>query len=59
VTQYIGELCRYLLVAPPGPGDRKHRVRISIGNGMRPEIWDEYQVHYRQHYRQHCRHHSP
>jgi fatty-acyl-CoA synthase len=36
---YIGELCRYLLNQPPRPSDRAHRVRLAIGNGLRPEIW--------------------
>jgi acyl-CoA synthetase (AMP-forming)/AMP-acid ligase II len=40
---YIGELCRYLLLQPPGPQDRDHRVRVAIGNGLRPEIWDAFQ----------------
>ncbi len=40
---YIGELCRYLLNQPPGKHDRDHRVRVVIGNGLRPEIWDEFQ----------------
>ncbi|WP_132991832.1 long-chain-acyl-CoA synthetase [Gordonia zhaorongruii] len=39
---YIGELCRYLLAQPPKDTDRKHSVRVIIGNGMRPEIWDEF-----------------
>lgn len=43
VVQYIGELCRYLLSAPPSPADRAHRVRIAIGNGLRPDIWAEFQ----------------
>lgn len=33
VVQYIGELCRYLLATPPSPSDKKHKVRIAIGNG--------------------------
>lgn len=33
---YIGELCRYLLNQPPKPTDRKHRVRVIVGNGLRP-----------------------
>jgi fatty-acyl-CoA synthase len=41
--QYIGEFCRYLLNQPPGPGDRDHRVRIVIGNGLRPDIWEPFQ----------------
>ena len=35
IIQYIGELCRYLLAAPPSPYDRQHRVRIAIGGGLR------------------------
>lgn len=43
---YIGELCRYLLNRPPTAGDRDHRVRAIIGNGLRPEIWDEFQTRF-------------
>ncbi len=39
---YIGEICRYLLNQPPKPTDRTHRVRLIAGNGLRPEIWDEF-----------------
>jgi fatty-acyl-CoA synthase len=39
---YIGELCRYLLAQPPKPTDRQHRVRVVVGNGLRPEIWQEF-----------------
>ncbi|GAC56222.1 putative fatty-acid--CoA ligase [Gordonia hirsuta DSM 44140 = NBRC 16056] len=39
---YIGELCRYLLAQPEKPTDRQHAVRIMVGNGLRPEIWDEF-----------------
>lgn len=41
--QYIGELCRYLLAVPPGKFDQAHKLRIAFGNGLRPEIWDEFQ----------------
>ncbi|XP_034826561.1 long-chain fatty acid transport protein 1-like isoform X2 [Maniola hyperantus] len=41
-TQYIGEICRYLLAVPPGPYDKAHKVRIIIGNGLRPQIWEEF-----------------
>jgi fatty-acyl-CoA synthase len=41
--QYIGELCRYLLNAPPGPHERDHGVRAITGNGLRPEIWAAFQ----------------
>ena len=40
---YIGEICRYLLNQDPGPGDRDHSIRVMTGNGLRPEIWDEFQ----------------
>jgi fatty-acyl-CoA synthase len=39
---YIGELCRYLLNQPEKATDRAHRVRVIAGNGLRPEIWDEF-----------------
>lgn len=39
---YIGEVCRYLLNQPPKPTDRAHKVRVIAGNGLRPEIWDEF-----------------
>merc|ERR1719265_69777 len=41
--QYIGELCRYLLQHADGPSDKSHSLRVAIGNGLRPEIWDEFQ----------------
>ncbi len=39
---YIGEICAYLLNQPDKPTDRKHRVRVIAGNGLRPTIWDEF-----------------
>jgi fatty-acyl-CoA synthase len=44
--QYIGELCRYLLNAPPGPHERDHTIRAITGNGLRPEIWDAFQTRF-------------
>ncbi len=41
--EYIGELCRYLLNAPPTPLERGHKIRVITGNGLRPEIWREFQ----------------
>ena len=43
VVQYIGELCRYLLSQPHCPAEKQHSVRIAIGNGLRPQIWNEFQ----------------
>ncbi|NKF24027.1 long-chain-acyl-CoA synthetase [Solimonas marina] len=40
---YIGELCRYLLNQPAKDGDRQHHVRLIIGNGLRAELWDDFQ----------------
>jgi acyl-CoA synthetase (AMP-forming)/AMP-acid ligase II len=40
---YIGELCRYLLNQPESPRDREHRVRLIVGNGLRPELWEAFQ----------------
>ncbi|MGB9227735.1 long-chain-acyl-CoA synthetase FadD6 [Mycobacterium sp.] len=43
---YIGELCRYLLNQPPKPTDRAHKVRVMAGNGLRPDIWDEFTMRF-------------
>jgi acyl-CoA synthetase (AMP-forming)/AMP-acid ligase II len=40
--QYVGEMCRYLLSAPPSPRDRDHTVRLVFGNGMRPDVWNRF-----------------
>jgi len=39
---YVGELCRYLIDAPPSELEKGHRVKKMIGNGMRPNIWDKF-----------------
>jgi len=41
--KYIGELCRYLMVSPPHPLDSKNSIRMAVGNGLRPDIWEEFQ----------------
>jgi fatty-acyl-CoA synthase len=41
--QYIGELCRYLLNAPPAASERAHRLRLGCGNGLRGDIWRAFQ----------------
>ena len=40
-SQYIGELCRYLLAVEPSPLDRQNELRVAIGNGLRPDIWEK------------------
>lgn len=42
VIQYIGEICRYLLNAPPSPLDKTHTIRMAHGNGMRPDVWNRF-----------------
>jgi fatty-acyl-CoA synthase len=41
--QYIGELCRYLVNAPVHPCERRHRLRMCCGNGLRADIWEKFQ----------------
>jgi fatty-acyl-CoA synthase len=40
---YIGELCRFLVNAPPSPDDRAHGIRFCLGNGLRPDIFATFQ----------------
>lgn len=42
VVQYIGEICRYLLSQPVRPSERGHRVRLAVGNGLRPSVWEAF-----------------
>jgi fatty-acyl-CoA synthase len=42
-VQYIGELCRYLLNSPTHPDERRHKIRLALGNGLRPEVWKPFQ----------------
>ena len=43
---YVGELCRYLLNAPPSAKDRAHRIRLCVGNGLRPDIFSAFQTRF-------------
>jgi fatty-acyl-CoA synthase len=45
--QYIGELCRYLVKAPPSPQEHRHKLRMIAGNGLRPEVWAPFQERFR------------
>ncbi len=40
---YIGELCRYLLNSNSHPGERTHKLRIGVGNGLRADVWTAFQ----------------
>ncbi len=37
---YIGELLRYLSQVPPHAAEREHGIRIILGNGLRPDLWE-------------------
>ncbi|KAF0875117.1 S27A1 protein, partial [Crocuta crocuta] len=47
VVQYIGEICRYLLKQPVREAEGQHRVRLAVGNGLRPAIWEEFTERFR------------
>ncbi len=40
---YIGELCRYLMATKPSVADRQHQIRVAVGNGLRPDLWESFQ----------------
>ncbi|ROV88467.1 hypothetical protein VMCG_10472 [Cytospora schulzeri] len=49
IIQYVGETLRYLLAAPSevdpqtgGNMDKQHRVRVALGNGLRPDVWNRF-----------------
>ncbi|MBV1919176.1 MAG: long-chain-acyl-CoA synthetase [Pseudomonadales bacterium] len=39
---YVGELCRYLINQPATNLDTQHNVKMVTGNGLRPDLWDEF-----------------
>ncbi|KAM3599199.1 uncharacterized protein V6R79_001669 [Siganus canaliculatus] len=43
IFQYIGELCRYLCNQPKSEVEKAHRVRMGVGNGLRQDVWREFQ----------------
>ncbi|HEY8514505.1 MAG TPA: AMP-binding protein [Candidatus Binatia bacterium] len=43
---YIGELCRFLLNSPPHPDERRHRVRLFYGAGLRHDVWVAFQARF-------------
>jgi fatty-acyl-CoA synthase len=40
--QYIGEICRYLMSQPPSERDRDHRLRVMMGAGLGPDLWEPF-----------------
>ncbi|MGE3146757.1 MAG: long-chain-acyl-CoA synthetase [Pseudorhodoplanes sp.] len=47
IFQYIGELCRYLVNSPHQPSETQHKLRLICGNGLRPDIWEEFKQRFR------------
>jgi len=45
--QYIGELCRYLLASPPQAEESQHVLRLACGNGLRGDVWREFERRFR------------
>uniref|UniRef100_A0A8C3UHU5 long-chain-fatty-acid--CoA ligase n=1 Tax=Catharus ustulatus TaxID=91951 RepID=A0A8C3UHU5_CATUS len=43
IFQYIGELCRFLLAQPVSEAERRHQLRLALGNGLRAQLWPEFQ----------------
>ncbi len=40
---YIGEVCRYLLNSEASARPPAHSLRVAVGNGMAPNLWQEFQ----------------
>ncbi|KAH0628960.1 hypothetical protein JD844_010628 [Phrynosoma platyrhinos] len=47
IIQYIGEICRYLLNQPVREAEKQHHLRLAIGNGLRPTIWEDFTQRFR------------
>jgi len=45
--QYIGELCRYLAQSQPNVNETRHRIRLACGNGLRPDLWEDFKRRFR------------
>ncbi|RNA44931.1 long-chain fatty acid transport 4 [Brachionus plicatilis] len=39
---YVGEICRFLVNQAPSAIDRAHKVRKAYGNGLRANVWKEF-----------------
>jgi fatty-acyl-CoA synthase len=45
--QYIGELCRYLAASPHVDAETRHVLRLCCGNGLRADVWKQFQSRFR------------
>ncbi|RZJ93297.1 MAG: long-chain-acyl-CoA synthetase, partial [Brevundimonas sp.] len=43
---YIGELCRYLVNCPEHADEKAHGLKLAFGNGLRPDVWSEFQTRF-------------
>ncbi len=43
---YVGELCRYLMDQPVNAQDLQNNVRVMVGNGLRPSIWNDFKTRF-------------
>ncbi|KAF6289083.1 solute carrier family 27 member 5 [Rhinolophus ferrumequinum] len=43
VIQYVGEVLRYLCNTPQRQEDQTHTVRLAMGNGLRADVWENFQ----------------
>ena len=43
VTQYSGEMCRYLFNQPARKEDREHSLKLMSGAGLAAELWPRFQ----------------
>lgn len=39
---YVGEICRYLVDAPPHPREHERRLDLVMGSGMREDVWHRF-----------------
>ena len=44
---YIGELCRYLINHEEVDDERRHKLRMAFGNGLRADVWAEMKQRFR------------
>jgi fatty-acyl-CoA synthase len=44
--QYIGELCRYLVQAPPSSREARHHLRLACGNGLNRDVWSAFKARF-------------
>lgn len=47
VSQYIGEICRFLMNQPYRPEETQHSIQKMIGNGLKSHIWKNFQERFK------------